>query len=406
MRKNLLRFRKGRAAERGAADPILVIAGIAVTITLLIGGSFAVSAFISHSRDMDARGELSRIATAQSAYFADNDRYAVLATGPRVVTKRPELAAAPEAGFTPSNNNTIVRTSRGGWTAVTESGSGKVFIRTSDSLKTLEIPGSVGPAPSALGPPVLSRTNLATVPDGSYFKSGTEPGAGFESGRWGADGVYTNQRDMDDGPPGTNLTSYARWTAGAAAQTARSYGYHLAGNVEGAISPGMLPVTPGQVLTISTYWRADSDTTASLRVRFGNSTAWVGSTVNGPSSARSNGQWVRVSQTITVPANVTRAAFNVHGAAGVLPGGRLEATGLLVDVHNGLRPYIDGTPSGDVTLVNAWTGLERRSTSTQSTRAVLNNTTAWNPTYRPSDVELPIGISWENVVADIQAITR
>ena len=62
--------------ERGATDPILIIAGIAITLILLVGGSFAISGFIANANNLNAKGDLDRIATAQAAYLAEKDTYA------------------------------------------------------------------------------------------------------------------------------------------------------------------------------------------------------------------------------------------------------------------------------------------------------------------------------------------
>lgn len=54
-------------SDRAATDPILVIAAIAVSLVLLVGGSFAVTGIISNGRDLNARSDLDKVATAESA---------------------------------------------------------------------------------------------------------------------------------------------------------------------------------------------------------------------------------------------------------------------------------------------------------------------------------------------------
>ena len=59
-------------SERGATDPILIIAGIAITLILLVGGSFAVAGFMNNARDLNAKADLDRIATVQAKNAATN----------------------------------------------------------------------------------------------------------------------------------------------------------------------------------------------------------------------------------------------------------------------------------------------------------------------------------------------
>ena len=127
--------------DRGATDPILIIAGIAITLILLVGGSFAIAGFMDNARNLNAKGDLQRIATAQAAFMAENDSYAGMRTGPTVLT--PTTATtdlrSSSIGFVPTEgNNIIVLTSASGWVAVTESASGAVFLRGSVSTETLD----------------------------------------------------------------------------------------------------------------------------------------------------------------------------------------------------------------------------------------------------------------------------
>ncbi len=138
-----LKARKAEIArlreERGATDPILIIAGIAITLILLVGGSFAISGFIANANNLNAQGDLERIATAQSAYLAQNDGYGALRVGPNVGTQNTQLQQGA-IGFTPTDgNSTIVRTSPAGWTAVTRSASGDVFFRSSESNQAFKL---------------------------------------------------------------------------------------------------------------------------------------------------------------------------------------------------------------------------------------------------------------------------
>lgn len=124
--------------ERGATDPILIIAGIAITLILLVGGSFAISGFIANANNLNAKGDLDRIATAQAAYLAENDAYATSV----------DVLKNSSIGFTPTEGNPFTILVNGdGWVALTKSATGTVYARSSESsditddFASLELPG-------------------------------------------------------------------------------------------------------------------------------------------------------------------------------------------------------------------------------------------------------------------------
>ncbi|WIB65628.1 hypothetical protein [Curtobacterium sp. MCBD17_040] len=56
--------------DRAATDPILVIAAIAVSLVLLVGGSFAVAGLIGNGKDLNAKSDLDRVAAAETSAAA------------------------------------------------------------------------------------------------------------------------------------------------------------------------------------------------------------------------------------------------------------------------------------------------------------------------------------------------
>jgi hypothetical protein len=126
--------------ERGATDPILIIAGIAITLILIVGGSFAVSGFIGNAHDVNAKGDLDRIATAEAAHLATKDAYAPYRVGPRFGEDYEDRSLEDsDIGFTPTDgNDTVVQVAETGWVAATRSASGKVFVRSSETTAPAE----------------------------------------------------------------------------------------------------------------------------------------------------------------------------------------------------------------------------------------------------------------------------
>lgn len=142
-----LKVRKAEIAalrdDRGATDPILIIAGIAITLILLVGGSFAISGFMNNARDLNAKGDLDRIATAQAAYMAENDAYAPLEVGPSATTPVTTLMDS-SIGFVPTEgNDVIVLTSAAGWVGISKSASGTTFLRTSETTGVFTVVGDL-----------------------------------------------------------------------------------------------------------------------------------------------------------------------------------------------------------------------------------------------------------------------
>jgi hypothetical protein len=141
MRTRTLADRRAFVAERGATDPILIIAGIAITLILIVGGTFAVSGFIGNAQNTNAKSDLDRVATAEAAALGSQDSFLPLAVGPAIHPEQIDHSLAESSlGFVPSEGASIVvRTSPSGWAAVVESASGSHFLRTSSSSATVEV---------------------------------------------------------------------------------------------------------------------------------------------------------------------------------------------------------------------------------------------------------------------------
>lgn len=136
-RRALRRFRHAR----GSTDPILVVAGIAITLVLLVGGSFAISGLIRSAQDVNAKQDLDRVASAQAAVMASRDAYEATAVGPRVLSSKVDRTLlTEELGIEPGADNTLVVTASGtGWAAMVQSASGATYLRTSASNDIVEL---------------------------------------------------------------------------------------------------------------------------------------------------------------------------------------------------------------------------------------------------------------------------
>ena len=393
--------------DRGATDPLLIIAGIAISLTLLIGGSFAVVAFMHNTQDRTARDDLARVATAQAAYHSENDEYAELAIGPDIPTNKKDTELVDgKVGYTPSENNVVVTANKGGWTAVTQSRSGKVFVRSSFDRKTYEVQGAPGPAPDALGPEKLLRTNLAVYPDGYYSKPASLSEFGIEDSRSTNHGIYRNVINATDGPGIDGLNSYLRWSGNSAALKTSLYGFNFSGDPQSTVAAPSLASPPVGKVTVSVFVRSSVATTAQIRLRAASATAWSGAATTGAWTPLPAGQWTQVSRTITTTAAAPRLAAAVLTSGSIGPGDTLDATGLLVENADGVQTYIDGDSFDLATVRTEWSGEPHRSKTEQYFRDVINNKTVWRPSSKPGGLQLPSGISWSDVKEDLMQVKQ
>ncbi|MGW8431201.1 hypothetical protein ACWGJ9_08755 [Curtobacterium citreum] len=129
--------------DRGATDPILVIAAIAVSLVLLVGGSFAVAGMIANSKNLNAQGDLDKIATAESASTSGGGgtylAWAIDKTGAITGTADTNGKKLNEqaVGFTTTDGEAIKVVANGnGWLAAAQSQSGDIFYRSSSQATT------------------------------------------------------------------------------------------------------------------------------------------------------------------------------------------------------------------------------------------------------------------------------
>ncbi len=147
-------------SDRAATDPILVIAAIAVSLVLLVGGSFAVTGMMNNGKDLNAKSDLDKIATAETAAQASDQSYLGWASdgvsGVLSNTDGDGLFLNERAvGFTLSpGTRAAVRANATSWVAGAQSATGTVFWRSSKSSKiyTETIPSSAYDASLTLPP--------------------------------------------------------------------------------------------------------------------------------------------------------------------------------------------------------------------------------------------------------------
>jgi hypothetical protein len=159
-------------SDRGATDPILVIAAIAVSLVLLIGGSFAVSGIVTSGHNLNAKTDLDRASVAESAYYAERDvfvAYRQSGTTAERVLENSDVGFSPTQGgqvsviLSPAadsaGNPVIAGQTEFGWAAISKSSSSKStrYIRTSASQAITEVDAS-GPTWKLKGATAVKTT--------------------------------------------------------------------------------------------------------------------------------------------------------------------------------------------------------------------------------------------------------
>ncbi len=359
--------------ERGATDPILIIAGIAITLILLVGGSFAISGFIANANNLNAKGDLDRIATAQAAYLAQNDRYGTLAVGPNVGTQNTQLQNS-SIGFTPTaGNSTIVRTSASGWTAVTRSASGAIFARSSQSPESFEVSGGMVTDPAGYSAWSTSRTNMMFNPLGP-----TATGmSGYGSANASVVSFDSASRSVKVEAPVSTIADSGLNLAGALEYTPKASTYTVSMDITG--------VTAGA-------WR--------LSVQ---GASWVNSHVNTGYTSVAAGETKRISIVFTTNGGPKSAFYLLRQNPGVATS--VLVSNVLFEEGNTARSFFDGDTVREELSRTRWTGTANVSTAVLETRTIAAGTgQVWSAGNQPSDFTLPSGITWSQVAADIQDV--
>jgi hypothetical protein len=151
MRRNIMKLNSIRS-DRGATDPILVIAAIAVSLVLLVGGSFAVSGIVTSGHNLNAKTDLDKISVAESAYYAENDIYTAYHSRTAKTLEDSNVGFRPTVGgqsavfLSPAANASgspvVAGQTKWGWAAISKSSKGQRYVRTSESQVITEVDSS------------------------------------------------------------------------------------------------------------------------------------------------------------------------------------------------------------------------------------------------------------------------
>ena len=153
LRAAATRFSRLRV-DRGATDPMLAIGAVVLTLILVLGGTFLITNMVTSGRNLNATTDLDKIAVAESGYFTSNDTFT--AYGSFGVNAPSAPLEDSSIGFRPTAGASVVAVVSGlagaaEWAAAAESAASgnPIFIRTSESNKTVKLEGPAFTASAA-----------------------------------------------------------------------------------------------------------------------------------------------------------------------------------------------------------------------------------------------------------------
>ena len=179
-----------------AENSIMQTISIAVSAILIAAGLITAPSLINNARDVNAKGDLANLATAQEFALANTGEYANGLDALKSATKgSKDLPGGVKYTLAGGSDNTSAcQDGDGDWHYVSASlsASNKTFYRTDASTKIATNPATLEGN---------SCLNLPSLPDGSAGNGGTQPGGGGNTGGGGTqpgDGGGDNG-DGDDG---------------------------------------------------------------------------------------------------------------------------------------------------------------------------------------------------------------
>lgn len=185
-------MRRHFRADRAATDPILVIAAIAVSLVLLVGGGFAVSGLIGNAQASNAQQDLGRVVAAEQALQAAGSSY----TGELAALTGGAVGASFSDGVTPG-----LRASSGCFAGFAAAKNGQTFMVSSSRTAPVAVASpwpTAAPAGYPAGCSWPSSASDALTSSTTNLLAPTVPTAGipFES-EWGggSNGTITIRSD-------------------------------------------------------------------------------------------------------------------------------------------------------------------------------------------------------------------
>ncbi|MGW8431678.1 hypothetical protein ACWGJ9_11345 [Curtobacterium citreum] len=185
-------MRRPFRSDRAATDPILVIAAIAVSLVLLVGGGFAVSGLIGNAQASNAQQDLGRVVAAEQALQAAGSSY----TGELAALTGGAVGASFSDGVTPG-----LRASSSCFAGFAAAKNGQTFMVSSSRTAPTAVPSpwpTAAPAGYPAGCSWPSSASDALTSSTTNLLAPTVPSAGtpFES-EWGggSNGTITIRSD-------------------------------------------------------------------------------------------------------------------------------------------------------------------------------------------------------------------
>jgi len=143
-------MRRRLRQDRAATDPLLVIAAIAVSLVLLVGGSFTVGGVVSQAKHLNAQNDLNLLAVAEASALANGYGYQ-----PFDSQGEKYLQETADTSFTLSDGGYMAAAvcpagTGNGWWAAARAADGTVWVRTSETNQAFQTPAAGITLPSCV----------------------------------------------------------------------------------------------------------------------------------------------------------------------------------------------------------------------------------------------------------------
>ena len=337
-------------SDRAATDPILVIAAIAVSLVLLVGGGFAVSGLIGNAQATNAKQDLSRVVVAEQGLQAAGSAYS---SELAVVTGGP-VGATFSDGVVPG-----LRASADCFAGFATAKTGQTFMVSSARTAPTVVPSpwpSSAPAgyPSGCAWPTSAADSATSSTTNLIALAVPSAGAPYES-EWGggANGTISIRSDSSIDRP------YQRNTFTA---DALNDGHTVVASPRGA---GGVIWKPKTQYTWSEWVRPSVDIPGYSPTMFVyDSAGTTNSTSGGATATIPANVWTRVSYTFTtpgVPMSGVWPQFRIGtGSTAVFKAGvTLDVTKTMLTEGSTLFAYADGSTPGWTTAGSEGTLVAR-----------------------------------------------
>ena len=187
-------------SDRAATDPILVIAAIAASLTLLVAGTFTVKGTVESNQQSAAKNDLAALAAAESAWQSSHGTFITYSD------LGDDTLANGSAPLHPTSH-LVANGASCGWVAAAKTKSGAVFVRTSASPTIMPAPATSLTIPSCFPADaitsVLASVNIPSLRSVTIKRIAGQFDVAGKTNGTGLDATFNYPDSLSIGPDGS-----------------------------------------------------------------------------------------------------------------------------------------------------------------------------------------------------------